>query len=107
MYRHDIKHLKFFCSLIVYLFLHELCSLPQIPDCFIITITTVLLIVRHLIHALALQPWLLYLGCAFDMLGGYTFSSTRSIISQCVERDELGKVFAILASLVPIGMSQA
>jgi hypothetical protein len=43
-------------------------------------------------------------------MGGYAFSATRSSISKCVDRDELGKVFAILASLeslVPIGMSQA
>jgi hypothetical protein len=43
-------------------------------------------------------------------MGGYAFSATRSSISKCVDLDELGKVFAILASLeslVPIGMSQA
>jgi len=52
---------------------------------------------------------MLYLASAVDLMGGYSFAASRSIISKCVERHELGKVFAILASLeslVPIGMSQ-
>jgi hypothetical protein len=64
---------------------------------------------RHIIRGLALQPWLLYLSSGVDIMGGYAFSATRSSISKCVDQDELGKVFAILASmesLVPIGMSQ-
>jgi hypothetical protein len=70
----------------------------------------VLLFARHVIRGLALYPWLLYLASVVDIMGGYAFSATRSSISKCVDRDELGKVFAILASLeslVPIGMSQA
>ncbi len=70
----------------------------------------VLLFARHVIRGFALYPWLLYLASVVDIMGGYAFSATRSSISKCVDRDELGKVFAILASLeslVPIGMSQA
>jgi hypothetical protein len=51
-----------------------------------------LVLVRHIIRGLAIQPWLLYLSNAVDLMGGYMLSATRSIISKCVERNELGKV---------------
>ena len=54
----------------------------------------VLLLARHVIKGLALYPWLLYLASVVDLMGGYCFSATRSIISKCVERHELGKVRA-------------
>jgi hypothetical protein len=47
---------------------------------------------RHIIRGLAIQPWLLYLASAADIMGGYMLSANRSIISKCVERNELGKV---------------
>ncbi len=86
------------------------CFYAQIPDSIIIPVLLVLLFARHVIRGFALYPWLLYLASVVDIMGGYAFSATRSSISKCVDRDELGKVFAILASLeslVPIGMSQA
>ncbi len=92
------------------MFFSTTCCPAQIPDSIIIPVLLVLLFARHVIRGLALYPWLLYLASVVDIMGGYAFSATRSSISKCVDRDELGKVFAILASLeslVPIGMSQA
>jgi hypothetical protein len=47
---------------------------------------------RHTIKGLAIEPWLLYLSTAVDLMGGYMLSATRSTVSKCVERNELGKV---------------
>ena len=58
---------------------------------------------------LAEVAWMYYLGAFIDVVGSYAFSITRSMISQCVEVNELGKVFAVLTAienLVPIGLSQ-
>ena len=82
----------------------------QIRDSVIIPITLTTIIARDFIKGFAVYPWMYYLGSAINVLGGYSFSASRSIISKCVENDELGKVFALLSSMesvVPIGMSQA
>ena len=60
--------------------------------------------------AFAEYSWQYYFGTIIAVMGTYSFSATKSIISKCVEGNELGKVFALLSSLeclVPIGMSQA
>ena len=51
----------------------------------------------------------MYLGSGIDLMGGYAFSACRSLISKCVESDELGKIFALVSSvesLVPIIIQQ-
>ena len=43
------------------------------------------------------------------MMGGYSFAACRSLISKCVEPDELGKVFALtgtVEALLPIAVAQ-
>ena len=55
--------------------------------------------VRHLVQALATEPWMYYLGACFDFLGSYNGSLIRSIISTCVPKYELGKATALLASM--------
>ena len=80
-----------------------------IRDTNIIPLLIAATIVRHLIKGLAYNPWMLYLGSAVDLMGGYTFSAAKSAASKCVDINELGKVFALLysvESIVPMAMTQ-
>ena len=55
------------------------------------------------------KPWMFYFGSAMNVMGGYCFFACRSIVSKCVDNDEIGKVFAFLASLeslANIGVAQ-
>ena len=64
---------------------------------------------RHLIKALASEPWMLYLSSFVDFMGHYGFTLSKALATNCVEVSELGKAFALLQSLeslVPIAMSQ-
>ena len=64
---------------------------------------------RHLITALAVDSWMLYLSSVVDFLGQYAFNLSKALATNCVENSELGKAFALLVSLeslTPIGMSQ-
>ena len=82
----------------------------QIRDSVLVPFLLGTIIARDLVKAFAEYGWMYYLGSAINFMGGYAFSASRSIVSKCVEKDELGKVFALLSSLeslVPIGMSQA
>ena len=66
------------------------------------TITT-----RHVIKALAYEPWMYYLASIIDCLGFYAIQINRSMTSVCVSQYELGKLMAFysaLESLVPIGV---
>jgi len=66
-------------------------------------------ILRDVIKAFSKFPWMLYTAAAVGFVAAYSVSTCRSIMSKCVENDELGKVFALLSSLesiVPIVMSQ-
>ena len=81
----------------------------QIRDSLLVPVLLCTVIAKDVIKGFANDPWMYYLGSAVNMMGLYTFSLIRSIMSRCVENHELGKVFALLAaaeSLVPIGMSQ-
>ena len=82
----------------------------NIRDSLLIPFLLITIIARDFVKAFAKYEWMYYFGSAINIMGGYSFSASRSIVSKCVERDELGKVFALLSSLeslVPIGMSQA
>ena len=82
----------------------------QIRDSLLIPFLLSTIVARDFVKAFAEQSWMYYFGSAINIMGGYSFSAARSIVSKCVEPDELGKVFALLSSLeslVPIGMSQA
>ena len=81
----------------------------QIRDSLLVPFLQSTVFAKDVIKGFANDPWMYYLGSAVNMMGLYTFSLIRSIMSRCVENHELGKVFALLAaaeSLVPIGMSQ-
>ena len=81
----------------------------QIRDSLLIPFLLTTIIARSFVNAFAEQSWMYYFGTAIMIMGGYSFSVARSIVSNCVEPDELGKVFALLSSmesLLPIGMSQ-
>ena len=64
---------------------------------------------RHLAQALAVEPWMFYLGPCFDFLGSYNAGLIRAIISTCVPKYELGKALAFMGSMesgLPIIMTQ-
>ena len=82
----------------------------QIRDSLLIPFLLSTVVIRDFMKGFADQPWMYYTGSAINIMGGYAFAASRSIISKCVEDHELGKVFALLSSaesLIPIGMSQA
>ena len=87
-----------------------LLGILSIRDSLIIPFLLSGIIIRDFVKGFGEEPWMYYFGSAINIMGGYSFSACRSIISKCVVDDELGKVFALLSSLeslVPIGMSQA
>ena len=82
----------------------------QIRDSLLIPVLLCTIVAKDFIKGFAEVPWMYTFGSAVNLMGGYSFSASRSIISKCVEANELGKVFSLLSSaesLVPIGMSQA
>ena len=58
------------------------------------TITT-----RHVVKALAYEPWLYYLGSFIDCIGYYALNVNRSMCSSCVAQNELGKLMAFYSSV--------
>ena len=49
-------------------------------------------------------------GAIIDVLGSYTDPVIRAMIATCVPQEELGKVYALIATaecIVPLGVSQA
>jgi len=82
----------------------------QIRDAVIIPFLVFGIVARDVLKAFAKESWMYYVATVISTMGGYSFSASRSIISQCVESHEIGKIFALLSSLeslVPLGMSQA
>ena len=64
---------------------------------------------RHFIQGIATEPWMFYMGSVVDMVGAYSSSVSRALISKCVGLQDLGKVLAMISSmeaLIPIGISQ-
>ena len=64
---------------------------------------------RHFIQGIATEPWMFYMGPIVDMIGGYSNSVARALISKCVGLNDLGKVLAMISSmeaLIPIGVTQ-
>ena len=91
-------------------FFIPLLGVVKIRDSVLIPFLLSTIIARDLIKAFAVESWMYYLGSSVSGLAGFSFAASRSIVSMCVEPDELGKVFALLSSMesiVPIGMSQA
>jgi len=82
----------------------------QITDSIIAPVIISTIVIRHIIKGFAVEPWMLYVASGVDLMGGYSMSACRSLISQCVTSHELGKIFALVSSvesLVPIAIEQA
>jgi len=80
-----------------------------LPDANIIPFIIFTVFLRHMIKGFAVQSWMMYLGSAVDLLASYSFSAIRSIVTKCVETDEIGKMLALtysVESLIPIFMTQ-
>ena len=80
-----------------------------LPDANIIPFIIFTVFMRHMIKGFAVQSWMMYLGSAVDLLASYSFSAIRSIVTKCVETDEIGKMLALtysVESLIPIFMTQ-
>ena len=81
----------------------------RVRDSLLVPILLACVISRDLIKAFAQKVWMYYLGSVVYVACGYIFPCARSILSVCVEPEELGKVFALLAAveaLIPLGMTQ-
>ncbi|XP_042212999.1 solute carrier family 46 member 3-like [Homarus americanus] len=62
-------------------------------------------IVHHILEGCAPYSWFFYLASVVSSVGGLALVVSRSIISKIVPRDELGKVFSMLAfweSILPL-----
>ena len=63
---------------------------------------------RHIIKALATEPWMYYLGSIINCIGFYALSIKSSMVSSVVDKNELGKIMAFISawdSLLPIVVS--
>ena len=63
---------------------------------------------RHVIKALATEPWMYYLGSIINCIGFYALSIKSSMVSSVVDKNELGKIMAFISawdSLLPIVVS--
>ena len=81
----------------------------SIRDSLIIPFLLSSILISDFVRGFGEVPWMYYLASAIDFMGTYSFSAFIAIVSKCVDDDELGKVFALIASLealVPIGGSQ-
>ena len=54
-------------------------------------------ILRHIVKGLASEPWMYYLGAMLDLIEHYGMSIVKSMLSCCVPKEELGKVYAALS----------
>ena len=64
---------------------------------------------RFLIQAFAESALMFYIGAFVFVLGSYSMSIEKSLLTQCVSENELGKIFAVNAALEnfgPLGASQ-
>ena len=81
----------------------------KVRDALLVPILLACVITRDLIKAFSQREWMYYLGSVVYVACGYIFPCSRSILSVCVDPEELGKVFALLAAveaLIPLGMTQ-
>ena len=64
---------------------------------------------RYVIQAFAVSGMMFYIGAFVFILGSYHMSIEKSLLTQCVSDNELGKIFALNAALEnfgPLGASQ-
>ena len=64
---------------------------------------------RYVIQAFAVSGMVFYIGAFVFILGSYHMSIEKSLLTQCVSDNELGKIFAFNAALEnfgPLGASQ-
>ena len=64
---------------------------------------------RFIIQAFAESALMFYIGAFIFVFGSYSMSIEKSLLTQCVSENELGKIFAVNAALEnfgPLGASQ-
>ena len=64
---------------------------------------------RFIIQAFAESALMFYIGAFVFVFGSYSMSIEKSLLTQCVSENELGKIFAVNAALEnfgPLGASQ-
>ena len=64
---------------------------------------------RFIIQAFAESALTFYIGAFVFVFGSYSMSIEKSLLTQCVSENELGKIFAVNAALEnfgPLGASQ-
>lgn len=85
-------------GLCLFFFLPVLTELVKMPDVGIIMLAVSCKIARSLWAAFCFKSWMVYVSVMIGAFGGLSVSSIRSLLSKSVEEDELGKMFALLAS---------
>ena len=75
----------------------------------LMTILLATIVSRYVIQAFAVSGWMFYVGAFVFVFGSYSMSIEKSLLTQCVSDNELGKIFAFNAALEnfgPLGASQ-
>ena len=78
-------------------------------EVFLMTILLGTIVSRYVIQAFAVSGWMFYVGAFVFVFGSYSMSIEKSLLTQCVSDNELGKIFAFNAALEnfgPLGASQ-
>ena len=64
----------------------------QIRETTLLVMFILMAIGRHFIQGIATEPWMFYMGPIVDMIGGYSNSVARALISKCVGLNDLGNL---------------
>ena len=78
-------------------------------EVFLISILLITIVYRFLIQAFAQSGTMFYVGAFVFIFGSYHMSIEKSLLTQCVSDNELGKIFAVNAALKnfgPLGAAQ-
>ena len=85
-----------------------LCYYLQVHDCIISIMGSISGIENQLVFAFATEGWHMYFGLALSGLSGNKGSPALSILSKCVPKHHLGKIFSITQAFsVIIGMAMS
>ena len=78
-------------------------------EALVLTILLGTIVARFVIQAFAESGLMFYIGAFVFVFGSYSMSIEKSLLTQCVSENELGKIFAVNAALEnfgPLGSSQ-
>ena len=87
-----------------------LCYYLQVHDCIISIMGSISGIENQLVFAFATKGWHMYFGLALSGLSGNKGSPALSILSKCVPKYHLGKIFSItqaFSTIIGMAMSFA